>query len=165
MCYELFNAGRRCPRELQCKHSFCETCLRAMLTHRGADEPPASCHRLILCPLCRYPTSVSEEGRVRAELRVDEGVLERLLAAGLLDRAVDESDEDQNVRSEEGGTTLPGCPQQGGVEAFSRSRGGSLRQSWKRVWRRISSKNSQRRDVFLSDTDLRSLAMMSCYMF
>lgn len=146
VCYQLYNAGRRCPRELQCKHTFCETCLRAMLTHRGATEAPAGSHRLILCPLCRYPTTVSEEGRVRAELRVDEGVLEQLLAAGLLDRPGVESDEDQDVRSEEGGTTLPGGPHQGGVEAFSGSRGGRLRQSWRKVWRRISWKNSQRQD-------------------
>lgn len=135
VCYQLFNAGHRCPRELQCKHTFCQRCLRALLTPRG----------LILCPLCRHPTPVSQEGRVRAELRVDEGALERLLAAGLLDQSGDDDDdEEEDVRAEKGRTTPPDEPQQGGVEAFSGSRGGRLRQSWRKVWRRISGKNNQR---------------------
>lgn len=84
---------------------------------------------------------------MRAELRVDEGALERLLAAGLLDQSGeddDDDDEEEDVRAEEDRTTLPGEPQQGGVEAFSGSRGGRLRRSWRKVWRKISGKNSQR---------------------
>lgn len=134
VCYQLFNAGHRCPRELQCKHTFCQRCLRVLLTPRG----------LILCPLCRHPTPVSQEGRLRAELRVDEGALERLLAAGLLDQSGEDDEEEEDVRAEEGRTTLPGEPPQEVVEAFSGSRGGRLRRSWRKVWGRISVKNSQR---------------------
>lgn len=80
---------------------------------------------------------------MRAELRVDEGALERLLAAGLLDQS-GEDDKEEDVRADDGRTTLPGEPHQGDVEAFSGSRGGRLRRSWRKVWRRISGKNSQR---------------------
>lgn len=128
VCYQLFNAGHRSPRELHCKHTFCERCLRALLTPRG----------LILCPLCRHPTPVSQESRVTTDLRVDEGAMERLMVAGLLDQS-GEDDE-----AEEGRTALPGETHQGGVEASSGSRGGRLRQSWRKVWRRISGKNCQR---------------------
>lgn len=75
-----------------------------------------------------------------AELRVDEGALERLMVAGLIDQSV------ETVRAEEGRTTLLGETHQGGVEAFSGSRGGKLRQSWSKVWRKISGKNSQREE-------------------
>lgn len=72
---------------------------------------------------------------MRAELRVDEGALERLLATGLLDQSGEDDDDDEGEKS--------GEPHQGGVEAFSGSRGGRLRQSWRKVWRKISGKNSQ----------------------
>lgn len=126
VCYRIFNAGRRCPRELRCRHSFCESCLLAL------SRPPAD--RSIVCPLCRHATSIPEDGRLRAELRVDEGVLERLLAAGLLDRAEDKTEEGEEV-------TLPESPAEDS-DSLAASRGGRLRRSWKKVWRKISGKNS-----------------------
>lgn len=82
---------------------------------------------------------------MRAELPVDEGALERLMVATLLDQP-EEDDEGEDGRAEEGGTTLTGATHQGGVEAFSGYRGGRLRQSWRKVWRKISGKNSHRGD-------------------
>ncbi|KAG8006164.1 hypothetical protein GBF38_005348 [Nibea albiflora] len=86
ICYRTYNAGRRCPRELQCKHSFCESCLLALSRPLAPEEARQGADRSITCPLCRQTTSITGERPMRAELRVDECVLERLLSAGVLDR-------------------------------------------------------------------------------
>nr|XP_040036227.1 E3 ubiquitin-protein ligase-like [Gasterosteus aculeatus aculeatus] len=160
VCYRTFNAGRRCPRELHCKHSFCESCLRALSRPLGAQ-------RLIVCPLCRHATSISGDGAdVRAELRVDECVLERLIVCGVLDQEEEEEEEEE----EEGPVgrvchepTLPETPAEEG-DFSSGSRGGRLRGGWRRVWRSISGKRRSRDDC-MSGENMRDLALMSIYMF
>lgn len=148
VCYRMYNAGRRCPRELQCKHSFCESCLRALLKPQGANEARPGPNRSIVCPLCRHATSISEEGSVKAELRVDEGALERLMSVGVLDREGDdpeEEEEDGRRGSEEEATLSDTTAEES--EVFSDSRGGRLRRSWRKVWRKISGKSLQQRNT------------------
>ncbi|XP_037539474.1 E3 ubiquitin-protein ligase-like [Nematolebias whitei] len=125
VCYRTYNPGLRCPRELRCKHSFCESCLRTLSRPPGPEHAAPLHHRLICCPLCREHTVLPPEGSVRTELRVDEVVLERLLAAGVLDREDEPEAEVPESPAEEGDSSA-------GV------RGGRPRRSWRKVWRRIS---------------------------
>ncbi|XP_019951044.2 RING finger protein 227 [Paralichthys olivaceus] len=168
ICYRTYNAGRRCPRELRCCHTFCEGCLLA-LSRPGEGSPGAGTS--ILCPLCRHSTSISCQGRIRSELRVDEGVLARLMEAGVLDQEEEEEEaEDPEKDPEEApdqdeGATLQ-VTQAEESDSSAVSRGGRLRRSWKKVWRVISGKSLQQgggQNCMTSD-DLRNLAMMSCYM-
>ncbi|XP_028330909.1 RING finger protein 223 isoform X2 [Gouania willdenowi] len=108
ICYRTYNPGPRCPRDLQCKHAFCEKCLQTLsrLSPRGAEG-----YRLIVCPLCRVTTTVTGR-RVGAELRVSERLMERLLAEGLTEE--EEEEEEEEVVS-----------------------GGRLRRTWRKVWRKI----------------------------
>ncbi|XP_039996230.1 E3 ubiquitin-protein ligase-like isoform X2 [Xiphias gladius] len=175
ICYRTYNAGRRCPRELHCKHSFCESCLLALSRPLAPGEARPGADRLIACPLCRQTTSVSGEGTMRAALRVDRCVLGRLLAAGGLDREEEEEDdepEEEDGRAPDGcdeddeGATLPDARgEEGGSSAGSG--GGKLRRTWKKVWRKVSGKNLRQSggENCMTNDDLRNLAMMSCYMF
>ncbi|XP_076581399.1 RING finger protein 227 [Chaetodon auriga] len=164
ICYRTYNAGGRCPRELQCKHSFCESCLLALSRPQGPDEARLGADRSIVCPLCRHTTSISGDGKVRAELRVDECVLERLLAAGVLDQEEDEPEEDGCDDGE--GAMHPETPAEGS-DSLAGSRGGRLRVTWRKVWRTISGKSSRQRggENCMTGDDIRNLAMMSCYMY
>lgn len=137
VCYRTFNAGRRCPRELQCKHSFCESCLRALSRPLGPD-------RSIVCPLCRHATFIPQDRTVRAELRVDECLLERLLAAGMPDEEGDEPEEREGGGGGDEGVTLPEAPGEGS-ESRPVSRGGRLRRSLSKVWKKISGNGSRQR--------------------
>nr|XP_046236270.1 E3 ubiquitin-protein ligase-like [Scatophagus argus] len=169
ICYRIYNAGRRCPRELQCKHSFCQSCLLALSRPLGPDEADRS----ILCPLCRHTTSISGEGKVRAELRVDEGILERLVAAGVLDEEEDDPEEEEAAHVQDGcdddsseEATPPETPAEES-EASEGSRGERVRRCWRKVWQKISGKRSRQRsgENCITGDDMRNLAMMSCYMF
>ncbi|KAM8897448.1 uncharacterized protein AB9W97_008845 [Spinachia spinachia] len=164
VCYRAFNAARRCPRELHCKHSFCESCLRALTRPRGAQ-------RLIVCPLCRHTTSIRGQGKeVRAELRVDEGVLERMIVSGVLDLEEEEGEEEegpdgrvQHGCQESRGPRLPENPAEES-DFPPGSRGGRLRRGCRSVWRSISGKRSGREDP-ISSENMRDLALMAIYMF
>ncbi|XP_070785864.1 RING finger protein 227 [Enoplosus armatus] len=172
ICYRTYNAGRRCPRELHCKHSFCESCLLALSRPQlGPDEARLGTGRSIVCPLCRHTTSISGEGKMRAELRVDECVLERLLASGVLDQEEEadndpENEEDGLVRDGKEEATLPETPTEESVSSAG-SRGGRLRRTWSKVWRKINGRSSRQRggENCMTNDDMRNLAMMSCYMF
>lgn len=81
---------------------------------------------------------------MRAELRVDECVLERLLVAGVLDREeeVDPEKEEGHVHGgcgEDEEATLPETPAEES-DSSAGSRGGMLRRSCRKVWRKISGK-------------------------
>ncbi|XP_070710964.1 RING finger protein 227 [Pempheris klunzingeri] len=160
ICYRVYNAGRRCPRELHCKHSFCEGCLLTLSRPPGRDEGRLGADRLIVCPLCRHTTSISGEGAVRSQLMVDECALERLLAAGVLDR--EEDPEDEDVCDDTERPTPPESPAEES-DSFSASGFGRHRGRWRKVWRKICGK--RRRENLMTNEDLRSLALMSCYMF
>lgn len=70
---------------------------------------------------------------MRAELRVDEAVLERLMAAGVLDR--EEAEEEEKDAEEE--RTLPDTLAEESAP-FPVTRGGRLQRSWKKIWRKIN---------------------------
>ncbi|XP_078132348.1 uncharacterized protein LOC144534340 [Sander vitreus] len=150
ICYRTYNAGRRCPRELHCKHSFCESCLLALSRPLGPDEVRLGADRFIVCPLCRHTTSISGEGKLRAELRVDEFVLERLLASGVLYQEEEDDDPEEDESRVQDGCddteepTLPETPAEDN-DFSTGSRGGRLRRSCRKVWRLISGKSSLRR--------------------
>lgn len=140
ICYQTYNAGWRCPRELHCKHSFCESCLLLLSGPLGSGEAPLGADRLIVCPLCRQTTCISAGRKMRAELRVDECVLERLLTAG-----VNQEDEEDKDREEEGDGQVQDSCEDGEQESSPAeesdssavTRGGALRRSWRKVWRKI----------------------------
>lgn len=131
ICYRSFNAARRCPRELHCKHSFCESCLRSL--SRGLAG-----RTVIDCPLCRHPTVLPGEGCVRAQLRVDECALERLVAAGVLDQDQEEEEEEGEMKE------VKEDPEEESVVSGAVERG-MLRRCWKKVWRVISGKTTEQR--------------------
>lgn len=145
ICYRTYNAGRRCPRELQCKHSFCESCLLALLRPLGPEGGHLGADMSIACPLCRHETSVSGAGKVRAELRVDESVLDQLLAAGVLDQEGDDPEEEEGhvQDANEEGTLRETAAEE--RDSPPLTRGGRLPQSWRKVWRKISGKDSRQR--------------------
>ncbi|KAJ4948229.1 hypothetical protein JOQ06_019765 [Pogonophryne albipinna] len=159
ICYRTYNTGRRCPRELHCRHSFCESCLLALSRPQGP----------IVCPLCRQTTSIS--GTLRAELRVDECVLERLISSGVLDQ---EDEEDDNPEEEvcpgldacDDADEFPETPAEEG-NASTGSRGRGLRRSFRKVWRLFNGKRSRQRggENCMTNDDLRNIAMMTGFMF
>ncbi|KAM7377276.1 hypothetical protein PAMA_013870 [Pampus argenteus] len=149
ICYRTFNAGLRCPRELHCKHSFCHSCLRALSRpHRPEEERLGAA---IVCPLCRHTSSIS--GEIREELRMDESVLERLLAEGVLDR---EDDPEEEEETEDDGQVQGGCDETDAEESDSSvgSSGGKLRRSWRKIWRKISGKRGGETECSNTPTQL-----------
>ncbi|XP_041842620.1 E3 ubiquitin-protein ligase-like [Melanotaenia boesemani] len=165
ICYQTYNAGHRCPRELHCKHTFCESCLRALTRPLEAGEACVGVDRLINCPLCRHPTFLSCDGDMRAELRVDESTLEQLMTAGALDCEEEEPKEDGEVQDRDPEAEDPETPPE---ESDSSAGGRNRRLRWylKNVWRAIIGKRSPRGgDECITSGELRSMAMMSCYMF
>ncbi len=86
ICYRTYNLGRRCPRQLCCKHTFCESCLVTLSRSTESPEPR------IMCPLCRHTTPLSE-ARIQETLPVDEDIFERLVTAGCAEECA-EDDED-----------------------------------------------------------------------
>ncbi|KAL0970292.1 hypothetical protein UPYG_G00239960 [Umbra pygmaea] len=160
ICYQIYNTGRRCPRELQCKHSFCESCLltisRPSVSEIESTKECSQQDKTIVCPLCRHPTSVS--GKLKTALRVDESVLEKLLASG-----VDEAMTDEEAEDDEGEytTSLENTSEE--MDTSSGSRSGRIRLSLKRFWGKLTGRHTQRRTHCLTDEELRDLALMSCY--
>uniref|UniRef100_A0A4W5KAR8 Si:ch73-335l21.4 n=1 Tax=Hucho hucho TaxID=62062 RepID=A0A4W5KAR8_9TELE len=161
ICYRSYNTDRRCPHELQCKHSFCESCLVTLSRPSVCEvEPRKDCSRqdkTIVCPLCRYTTSVS--GKVRAALRVDEGILERMVVSGILISMTD--DEEDSEEEEDDETSHENSAEE--RDSSSGSIVGRFRRSLRRVWGKLTRNHDQRRADCMTDEDLRDLAMMSCY--
>lgn len=139
ICYRSYNTGRRCPRELQCKHSFCERCLVTLSQSSVCEvESTKECSpqdKTIVCPLCRYPTPVS--GKVRAALRVDEGILERMVLSGVLSMTDDEEDSEDDETSQENSAEER--------DSSSGSIVGRFRCSLRRVWGKLTRNHDQRR--------------------
>ncbi|XP_059891446.1 E3 ubiquitin-protein ligase-like [Gadus macrocephalus] len=159
ICYEPYNAAQRCPRELRCGHSFCESCLVALCLDGS-----------IACPLCRQITHVPVGvAMVRAVLRVDECVLERMMSAGVFlgdDNAADDDTDNSDEINEE--TPDASCLEETGEsDSSSGSRAGRFRQSLKKMWRLIlgiKPQGDRERDC-VTDEEFRDFAIMSFYTF
>lgn len=111
--------------------------------------------KTIVCPLCRYQTSVS--GKVRAALPVDESVLERMVVSGVLGESMTDDEGDNEGKEDDNETPHENSAEERG------SRGGRFRRSLRRVWGKFTGNHSQRRAHCMTDDDLRDLFMMSCY--
>lgn len=96
ICYRLFDTGRRCPRQLDCKHSFCESCLLTLTACRSED--PQSGPRII-CAFCRHTTPLNDE-KLRDNLPVDEDILNRLKAEGVLEDSASDGEDDEESRTD-----------------------------------------------------------------
>ncbi|KAJ0055621.1 hypothetical protein NL108_006467 [Boleophthalmus pectinirostris] len=173
ICYLTYNGGRRCPRELHCKHTFCESCLLALSrapahseAHNEASRGPDRPDRAIVCPLCRHTTSISGEEQIRAELRVDECAMEQLLVTGVLLETEEELPEESRQDPEEERTPCESTAEDSDLSGGnSRS---SLRRTLRKVWKKISGKNSRQTandSTDMSADDMRNFALMACYMF
>uniref|UniRef100_A0A8C6TE51 Si:ch73-335l21.4 n=1 Tax=Neogobius melanostomus TaxID=47308 RepID=A0A8C6TE51_9GOBI len=172
ICYLTYNAGRRCPRELQCKHTFCESCLLALSRALALTDAHHGPDRAIVCPLCRHITSISAEGKIRVELRVDESAMEQLLVTGVLLEPEEAEPEQPEEPDGSQDTDEDGTPSESAAEDSDLSEGnsrGRLRRSMRKVWQKISGKNARQTQennlTNMSSDDMRSLALMACYMF
>ncbi|MBN3305293.1 RN223 protein, partial [Amia calva] len=181
ICYRTYNTGHRCPRELSCGHTFCQRCLVTLA--RTCASPAGEDERLrgsegeaadIVCPLCRCSTSVSASTEVRRCLPVDEAVLERMQAAGLLDGSAGDSEEEDEESEgkcdgpSDGSSCVPAREEEEEEEEEAAgSRKGKLWRAIKRFWKKCGggSSNARRSSVIQCNSeDLRDIALMTCYM-
>ncbi|XP_051567382.1 RING finger protein 227-like [Myxocyprinus asiaticus] len=146
ICYRTFSVGRRCPRQLSCKHTFCESCLVTLARSAESPEPR------IMCPLCRQSTPLSE-ATIKDNLPVDEDILERLVTAASLEGCTDDEEDTEEPDQEASSPRKEDSPP-------PRSPGGRLMRSIRRLCKKITGES--RRNC-MTDEDLRDLAMMSCY--
>ncbi|XP_068164729.1 E3 ubiquitin-protein ligase-like [Antennarius striatus] len=153
VCYWGYDPGRRRPLVLGCKHVFCERCLLTLSCPRGLEASRQGPNKCVVCPLCRQATPIPGDGGVGLVLPVDGGVLERLLARG-------PPEEDQ------GWALLSDRPGQED-EAPTGSGGGRLWRSWRKVLKKIRGRSPRQRggDKCIAASDMRNLALMTCYMF
>ncbi|KAM9500942.1 RING finger protein 227 [Clarias gariepinus] len=151
ICFRLFDAGRRCPRQLDCKHSFCETCLLTLAGCRS--EEPESGSRII-CAFCRHSTPLSlSEDTLKGILPVDEDILVRLEEEGVLcESASDREDDDEEPRPETVSQSKDDLP---------RTQRGRLWKSVKSLYKRIKGSNRQ---GCITNSEMTDLALMACYM-
>ncbi|XP_059381442.1 E3 ubiquitin-protein ligase RNF182-like [Carassius carassius] len=148
ICYRIYNLGRRCPRQLSCKHSFCESCLVTLWRSAESPEPR------LMCPLCRHSTSLAED-KIQESLPVDEDIFERLVTAGC---AEDYAEDDEDTEEPKQDTVIP--PKED-VSPSPRSRKRRLMKCIRRLCQKFT--GGERRNC-MTDEDLKDLAMMSCYM-
>ncbi|CAN9509632.1 unnamed protein product [Ophioblennius macclurei] len=106
ICYKSYNGGRRGPRELTCKHTFCESCVVKLakprtLSREQLEQGLTAPYRDVTCPLCRRVTVFSEEEKkMRDELQVNLLVVEQLRTAGLFNRQGDDEEDEEVVNPE-----------------------------------------------------------------
>ncbi|XP_051945283.1 E3 ubiquitin-protein ligase-like [Xyrauchen texanus] len=146
ICYRTFNVGRRCPRQLICKHTFCESCLVTLAQSVEGPEPR------LLCPLCRHSTPLSE-ARIKDNLPVDEDIFERLVSASCLEECTDDDEDTEEPDQDAPSPRKTDSPP-------PRSPSGRLMRSIRRLCKKLTGESRN----CMTDDDLRDLAMMSCYM-
>ncbi|XP_016405176.1 E3 ubiquitin-protein ligase RNF182-like [Sinocyclocheilus rhinocerous] len=148
ICYRIYNLSRRCPRQLCCKHTFCESCLVTLWRSAESPEPR------IMCPLCRHSTPLSE-ARIQETLPVDEDIFERLVTAGYAEECADDDEDTEEPKRD---TAIPPKEE---VSPPQRSRKRRLMKCFNRLCQKFT--GDVRRNC-MTDEDFRDLAMMSCYM-
>lgn len=122
ICYRAYNLGRRCPRQLCCRHTFCESCLVTLRRSVESPEPQ------IMCPLCRHSTPLSE-ATIQENLPVDEDIFERLVTAGSTEEC---SDDDEDTEEPEDAV----IPPKEDVSPPSSSRKGYLMKCLRRLFKK-----------------------------
>ncbi|XP_041094108.1 E3 ubiquitin-protein ligase-like [Polyodon spathula] len=165
ICYRAFNRTRRCPRKLDCSHSFCERCLVTLAgppgsdtedndeNLRGSPESGPDAEARVVCPLCRRSTWIPSPGAVRRQLPLDEAVLERMEAGGVQDEEGDSEGEEAADSAADG----------------SSSAGSNKPKFWgvvKRFWKKHSNGNrrhNNRQRICCTSEDLKDIALMTCY--
>nr|UYV50492.1 E3 ubiquitin-protein ligase RNF182-like protein [Gobiocypris rarus] len=150
ICYRTYNVSRRCPRQLRCKHAFCESCLLTLAQSAEGPEPR------IACPLCRHSTSLSA-ARVQDNLPVDEDIFELLVTAGSSEECTDDDEDTENPEQD------AVSPPKEDLSPPRGSRKGHLMKCIRRLCKKVTGDHVERRNC-LTDADLRDLAMMSCLM-
>ncbi|XP_016325340.1 E3 ubiquitin-protein ligase RNF182 [Sinocyclocheilus anshuiensis] len=148
ICYRIYNLGRRCPRQLCCKHTFCERCLVTL--GRSVESPEAR----ITCPLCRHSTPLSK-ARIQENLPIDEDIFERLVTAGSVEECADDDEDTEKLDRDV--VILP----KEDIPPPPISRKGHLMKCLSRLCKKVT--GDERRNC-VTDEDLRDLAMMSYYM-
>ncbi|KAK2860353.1 hypothetical protein Q7C36_004519 [Tachysurus vachellii] len=144
ICYRLFDTGRRCPLQLDCKHCFCETCL---LTLAACQSEP--CQSRIICAFCRHTTLLNEE-RLRDNLQVSEDIWARLEVDGVPEETAPEDDEEPRTEtSSQSKDHTPTTPR------------GRVWRSIKRLYKKLKGPNQR---GCITDAEMRDLALMACYM-
>ncbi|KAM5142313.1 RING finger protein 223 [Mantella aurantiaca] len=58
ICFSSYDNIFKTPKVLQCSHAFCLECVARLV----ASLPPESEHDKVLCPFCRQPTPIPQEG-------------------------------------------------------------------------------------------------------
>lgn len=132
ICYRLFDTGRRCPRRLDCKHSFCESCLLTLAVC-PSNEPQSGSR--IICAFCRHITPLLNEEKIRDQLPVDEDILESLVAEGVLEESASHEEADEETRTE---TTS-----QAKEDQLPRTQRGRLWRSIKSMYKKIKGPNQR----------------------
>ncbi|XP_062849373.1 E3 ubiquitin-protein ligase-like [Trichomycterus rosablanca] len=152
ICYRIYDVSRRCPRQLHCKHSFCESCLLTLAADQAGRCDPHSGSRIV-CAFCRHTSSLTEDS-MRDSFPVDEDILERLVAAGVLEESASDDDDDNEEPKPE---TSRQCEE----ETLPRTRRGRLWRSIKRFCSKVKGSNRQ---GCMTNAEMRDLALMACYM-
>ncbi|XP_075047653.1 RING finger protein 223 [Mixophyes fleayi] len=58
ICFNSYDNIFKTPKVLQCSHTFCLECVARLV----ASLPPENKHDKVLCPFCRQPTPIPENG-------------------------------------------------------------------------------------------------------
>ncbi|KAG7330325.1 hypothetical protein KOW79_006547 [Hemibagrus wyckioides] len=149
ICYRLFDTGRRCPRRLDCKHSFCESCL---LTLAACQSEPSQSGSRIICAFCRHTTLLNEE-KLRDNLPVDEDILVRLEVDGVLGETESDAEDDEEPRTETSSHSKE--------DHLPTTHRGRVWRSIKRLYKKLKGPNQR---GCITDAEMRDLALMACYM-
>ncbi|XP_060776845.1 E3 ubiquitin-protein ligase-like [Neoarius graeffei] len=138
ICFRLYDTAARCPRQLACKHSFCESCLLTLSVCQSGS-------RMIICAFCRHSTPLTGE-KLRDSLPVDEDTVHRLEEEGVHG----DQEEDEEPRTETISQSKEGHSPRGRVW-----------RSIKRLYKKI--KQPSQRGCITHD-EMRDLAIMAYFM-
>lgn len=62
ICYNTYDNVFKTPKVLECTHTFCLECLSRLMAVSLADQNDHSGSTRLLCPFCRHPTTLPEDG-------------------------------------------------------------------------------------------------------